>query len=423
MATGTSIWSWQRTSDNSSLNTANAWQQYDVSGSQIPANATITKVEYSFTTFTGKYTSNSSYIFRLFGVAINGGPYTGAKYGGERPETLINSFSVATDSSNNSESAAVTIENFENGQVKFWRTSSGTYCKLIDCDFQQGNELINVFKNKSTIGIQIRANTSLSGTTYIQNIQIKITYTYPYISKPENINVTQISGEQFTITWDPVEVSDIGEEEVLYFIAYGDKTITEQGILDTTYTGKILGYENYVQMRVLARCETLSLSTDTAVSVIFSSPILSTPNITTFEPQKGTSLTLEWEVSSLDKYVDGTIAYKIEWAENENGDFITAFENLFETTYKIPSQWFKTIQENRENKEYYFKVSAYCKSNYTNNTYFSESHTQGPFVFENVAVVKYKINNSWQDCQIHYYSNGQWIPCMILYRSSGEWKN
>lgn len=422
MATGTSIWSWQRTGNNSSSNTANAWQQYTVKGNQIPANATITKVEYSFTTFTGKYTSNSSNIFRLFGVAINGGPYTGAKkYGEGQPETLVNSFSVATNSSSNSESTAITVENFENGQVKFWRTDSGTYCKLIECDFQQGNELINVFKNKSSIGIQIRANTSLSGTTYIQNIQIKITYTYPYISKPENINVTQISGEQFTITWDPVEVSDMDdEEEVLYSIIYGGYTIG-QGILDTTYTGKILGYGNYVSMMVLANCGTLS--SYTTKSVIFSSPILSTPNITTFSPQEGTSLTLEWEVSSLDRYVDGTIAYKIEWAENENGDFITAFENLFETTYKIPFQWFKTVQENRENKEYYFKVSAYCYSNYTERTYSSESGAQGPFTFENVAIVKYKINNSWQDCQIHYYSNGQWIPCMMLYRSNGEWKN
>lgn len=382
------------------------WQSYTLTGSALPAGAVISNVEYSLTGYIGKYTTGS-YKFNLYAIAVQNGPYTTTSYSSSSATTLTGTIAAKTSSG-----GAVNSYSFENGTAEVWRySSSRTYCELTDCDFK--NKTTTTAFNSSSINVKLRFNSTLSGTTYITAISVKVTYSLPTLSKPGTPTITQNMDGTYKASWTAATGSG-GSGNVTYRLySVSDGAFISSASTSLSYTGTISKYNYNCQFRVYAYYGSLSTYSSTA-SKTFNPPSLSTPTLTA-TINADTSLKLTWTAATL-SYTTGNVAYSVYVGSSVYSSGLAA------TTITVPA----ATLEGWGTGDYVFKVVATATSLSNTSQGSTLSKTSGTYTYSYVApvtanIIAYFNGSSWVNCEVYYYNGSSWVLCEPYYYDGTKW--
>lgn len=379
------------------------WQSYTLTGSALPAGAVISNVEYSLTGYIGKYTTGS-YKFNLYAIAVQNGPYTTTSYSSSSATTLTGTIAAKTSSG-----GAANSYSFENGTAEVWRYgSSRTYCDLIDCDFDNKNTTTAF--NSSSINVKLRFNSTLSGTTYITAISVKVTYSVPSLGTPAAPTITQNNDGTYTAKWTAVTGSG-GSGDVTYRLySVSDGSFISSASTSLSYTGTIGEYNYKMEYKVYAYYSGLSKSSSTA-SKTFYPPSLTAP-VLTGSPQDG-MLILDWTDAKL-SYTTGTITYDVIVDGNVYKSGLSAITTL------IPADTFAGWGAGT----YVFTVKAKASSLSNTSQGTTLTKTSNAYSYEYKSLVKtiaYYNGSKWVDCEVYYYNGSAWVKCEPYYYNGSKW--
>ena len=411
----TQTWSWKLSGDPSSEHAGTTWTNtYTLSGSALPSNAIISKVEYSLTARLGTYSSSSGY-FRLYGIAVQNGAYTGAAYTASSAPSSSKDIDADTsvntsNTSRPSSSSDYNSYSFESGTAYVWRYNNArTYCELANCDFNNISTTSAFFN--SSFKVRLKFNCSLSGTTYITAISVKVTYSLPsFTAAPKITSIVQNDDGTFTINWDKATWSGTGT--IYYYVNAGSSSYS--GVTGNKDTQSIPKYGESITFFVRASVDGVSIDSENYTKT-FSLPTLSTPSIS-INPSSGQSTVVTRGNSSLSN-TKGDITYTLKYNGKSAGQFSGTTFNVTEAKM---TEWGGT--------SFTFTVTATATNltNKANGEILTKTSSDVTFTFEPHKTILYytgsgSIENGYAECTIWYYTgystkgdNG-WVECEPYY--------
>lgn len=422
---GTVTWTYTSSTSNTK-DQGNSWNTFPLtSSSTLPSGVTITNVEYTAQVYIGSYGSSLTTSFQLYAIAVEGGPYTGAKYSTtSSPSTKITTFSAKTSSSNKSEDTAASGSTL-NGTYKVWRNgTSGTYGQLTDCDFASNINTPSAF-DSTTLNVKLRMNYSGSGTAYVRKIVVKVTYEEPEWKGPPSItSITNNNNGEFTINWTAADWS--GNKDLVCYevVTYqnGEQTFISDFYYDLTGTFGIDKYDTPLTFIIRASEYAWSDNQIDSASYEFTfhSPTLSAPTIS-ISPIQGQSTTVTCGKVSELKYGNSNsqITYTLYRGSSESKDKVYEFPAT-ETTYTIPEgdldDWGLT------------EVPLFIEASILNvnpvvggRSSLSKQSDIVYFAYEPYKTICYYNGSKYEECIVYYFTGDTsqgidgWVECEPYY--------
>lgn len=422
----TQTWSWS-TSSAASSNAGTSWLSYTLSGSALPSNAVITNVEYGLIGRIGSYESDDSYIFRLYSIAVENGPYTNASYSASASSNY-SSFSAATTTGTSNTttrpSSNYTTQSFENGLAYVWRYSSNrTYCELENCDFVNQTSTSAFFNN--TINLRIKFNSNLSGTTYIMAASVTVTYETASVTAPSNLALYQLTSGQYFLTWDQSTGSN-GSGDVTYTVwsVSDGEPIASVGT-STYYLANIPGYDHYYEYRVIASYSGVTANSS-IVGSYFQPPSITAP-VFSLTPETGDSTVLSWTKPTINygtaTYCDYTIRYSTSYSSDIEYYTLTDRDDS-NISLAVSSSWLDSVVSDGETIFFTLTTTAYVNSYVADSFYETLTTTTEAimFTYDGKNTIAYYNGSNWELCAVHYYTGSEWKECIPYYYDGTTWQ-
>lgn len=422
MATRT--WSWSA-SGGASSNIGTSWLTYYLSGTAVPSGAVISKVEYTIGGYVGQYTTSSSNTFRLYGVAVSGGPYTGASYGASSPSTIYSTISAATSTSTSNQmtrpSSGYKSYSFQSGTAYVWRYSSArTYVEAVDCDFVSNTSSTSPFFN-NYLYLQVKFNTSLSGTFYLQKLEVKVTYTEASVTAPTGVTITQNNNGTYTISWN-ASTGTGGSGSINYEVWSVTDGVSLQYSTSRSYTATIPSEISHIyEYRIYAYYSGVG-SSGTYISKTFSAPAITGPTSVSLSTTQASSVTVSWPAATL-SYTTGTVSYNVYYRLN-NGNY-QYYTNTSSTSLTLSDAVLDSLGDDRDKFKFQVDGRATNLSFTAGNTVTSltyESPDSAEFTYYSPNTVAYRTSSGWQECIAYYRDGTGWQECDVYYRDANGWQ-
>lgn len=400
------------------------WQSYSLySSSKLPSNAIISNIEYSLESYVGKYGSSVSYVFQLYAIAVENGPYTTTSYSSSSATTLTSSFSASSNSDGSSK-----YYTLESGSAEVWRYStSRTYCTLTDCDFKSNLTSTSTFYNNNNINVKLRFNNSGSSDwkQYITGISVKVTYETASLTSPSNLALYQLTSGQYFLSWNASTGSN-GSGDVTYTVwsVSDGEPIADVGT-NTYYLANIPGYDYYYEYRVVASYSGVSANSST-VGSYFQPPSITIP-VFSLTPELGDSTTLSWTKPTINygtaTYCDYTIRYSTSYSSDIEYYTLTDRDDS-NISLAVSSSWLDSVVSDGETIFFTLTVTAYVDSYVADSAYETRTATTDAimFTYDGKRTIGYYNGSEWKECVVYYYTGSEWKECIPYYYDGTTWQ-
>lgn len=407
----------------------NEWQAYTLENdwNTLPAKANITNIKYYVDSYVGSYTTQGSWSFQLYGIAVNNGPYTGATYSTtSKPSSKVGTITASLSSSSDTEihdyafqggQAWVYGENIDNDDAV-----ERTHCDLVGCTFANTTNT-SAFSN-SSISVKLRFNNSKTGdnsTQYITYIAITVEYETASLTSPGIPTIEQDEATGlYSVSWTPATGTN-GSGNIEYRLVtsfdefyVGTDTEWEDAIppsygeqewfqVSATYSG-ITTYSGYGYMT-------------------FEAPTLTAPTLS-ISPDSGSSATLSW--------------YKptVSYGELDNCDYFilystgssTGVEYLSFTgstdeylTSNVTESWLSSNVGEGNSVAFQLITIAYLNNTTSDYESLVDIGSDVYFTYDGANTIGYYTGTNWQPCTVHYYTGTEWKECIPYYYNGTQW--
>lgn len=425
MATRT--WSWEYDDLNNNINAGNSWFSYSLSADStvLPSSAIVSKVEYRILMRIGNITEKSENVFRLYGVGIDDGPYTGASYNSSSPSAVYGTVPAATSvKTSNTEtrpsSGNYKSGSFQNGNYYVWNyNGKRTYCEITGCDFVNIDD-VSAFNN-SFIDMRIKMNTNFGGTSYVMQASVTVTYETASLTSPGTPTIEQDETTGlYSVSWTSATGTN-GSGDIEYRLVtsfdefyVGTSTEWEDAIppsygeqewfqVSATYSG-ITTYSGYAYMT-------------------FEAPTLTAPTLS-ISSDSGSSAILSW--------------YKptVSYGELDNCDYFILYSTGSSTGVEyisftgstdeylasnVTESWLSSTVGEGNSVAFQLITIAYLNNTTSDYESIVDIGSDVFFTYDGANTIGYYTGTNWQPCTIHYYTGTEWKECIPYYYNGTQW--
>lgn len=414
---------WSTTLSNGSYQ-GTTWQSYTLSGTALPSGAVITDIRYKFTAYVGKYSTGTSYPFNFYAIAVENGPYTTTSYSSSsattKTTTISSKTSTQTSNAETRPSSGYNSYSFQSGTAYVWRyNTSRTYCQVDNCAF--GNTSSTSAFNSNYLYVKLRFNSDFSGTTYIKDISVTVTYSEASVTTPTGLTLTQNNNGTYTLSWNASTASG-GSGSIYYKVWSITDGYEMQYSTARTYTASIpADYSYYFEWRVTAHYSGVSSPSNVYIGYTFKPPSISGPSSITLSTTYAPSVTVSWPAATL-SWTNGDISYQVYYRKN-GGSYVNVGSTT-STSKTFTEAMLDGYGDDRDT--FIFQVDAYG-SNLTNNadgnhsSVSSGSPDSSTFTFYSPNTVAYRDSSGWQEAIVYYRDSSGWQECDAYYHDGTNW--
>lgn len=407
----------------------NEWQAYTLNNSwnTLPAEANITNIKYYVDSYVGSYTTQGSWVFQLYGIAVNNGPYTGAAYSTtSKPSSKVGSITASLSSSSDT---GIHDYDFQGGEAQVYGENidsdaavERTHCDLVGCTFANTTNT-SAFSN-SSISVKLRFNNSKTGdnsTQYITYIAITVEYETASLTSPGTPTIEQDEATGlYSVSWASASGTN-GSGNIEYRLV----TSFDEFYVGTSTEWKDAIPPSYGEQEWFQVTATYSgITTYSGYAYMtFQAPTLTAPTLS-ISPDSGSSATLSWYKPTVSYgELDNCDYFVIYSTGSSSGIEYVSFTGSTDEflTSNVTESWLSSTVGEGNSVAFQLITIAYLNNTTSDYESLVDIGSNVFFTYDGANTIGYYTGTSWQPCTVHYYTGTEWKECIPYYYNGTQW--